>query len=102
MEQSSNKLQVFLIFIGLIVVTAGVYWQVHEGLTRQGFAWAFTTLHTANWHPLTWLSLMLDCELFEAKAQACHITNLLFHIINTLMLFVVLIQKVDKTLLSPH
>src|SRR3972149_914575 len=38
--------------------------QVTHGLTAQGIAWAFTTNHASNWHPLTWLSHMLDCQLF--------------------------------------
>src|SRR5215831_3639000 len=37
---------------------------VSAGLTLQGIGWAFTTFHSANWHPLTWLSHMLDCQLF--------------------------------------
>jgi Flp pilus assembly protein TadD len=111
MGRVSNKLYVLLICVVLVLATAGVYWQVREyefvgfddrdyvgenvrvlnGLTREGFAWAFTTTKTTgNWHPLTWLSLMLDCELFESKSQACHTTNILFHLANTLLLFVVL------------
>jgi Tfp pilus assembly protein PilF len=65
--------------------------QVRNGLTWNGTLWAFTdTKSTGNWYPLTWLSLMLDCELFESKPQAFHITNLLLHLANTLLLFMVL------------
>jgi protein O-mannosyl-transferase len=60
---------------------------VLRGLTWDGVAWAFTTEHAVNWHPLTWLSHMLDVQLYGADAGAHHLTNLLFHIANTLLLF---------------
>ena len=41
---------------------------VKQGLTLTGIAWAFTTFHAANWHPLTWLSHMLDCQMFGLNA----------------------------------
>lgn len=63
---------------------------VQAGLTAAGFNWAFTTGHGANWHPLTWLSHMLDCELFGPGPAGSHLMNLFFHIANTLLLFVVL------------
>jgi Flp pilus assembly protein TadD len=63
---------------------------VGAGLTLSGVHWAFTTGHMANWHPLTWLSHMLDVQLFGANAGAYHAVNLLFHILNTLLLFGVL------------
>jgi len=62
---------------------------VQRGLSKTGFVWAFTTFHGSNWHPLTWLSHMLDCELFGLKAGMHHLTNLLFHIANSILLFVV-------------
>ena len=64
--------------------------QVQAGLTQEGVEWAFTSRRANNWHPLTWLSLMLDSELFGLKAGAFHATNLLIHIANTLLLFLVL------------
>jgi Flp pilus assembly protein TadD len=60
---------------------------VLRGLTWHGVAWAFTTEHAVNWHPLTWLSHMLDVQLYGLDAGAHHLTNLLFHIGNTLLLF---------------
>jgi tetratricopeptide (TPR) repeat protein len=60
---------------------------VEQGLTLPGFAWAFTTTHGANWHPLTWLSHMLDCQLFGLQPGRHHVVNLLFHLANTLLLF---------------
>lgn len=64
--------------------------EVKSGLSWQGVEWAFTTGRGANWHPLTWLSLMLDCQVFGVKAGPMHIVNVLFHIANTILLFLVL------------
>lgn len=60
---------------------------VMAGLTWRGAAWAFTTGHASNWHPLTWLSHMLDVQLFGLNPGAHHFINLLFHLANTLLLF---------------
>jgi tetratricopeptide (TPR) repeat protein len=65
---------------------------VLAGLSRQGIKWAFTTAHACNWHPMTWLSLMMDVELFGPDASAQHIVNLLFHVANAVLLFWVLRQ----------
>jgi len=65
---------------------------VQQGLTWNNIAWAFSTFEVANWHPLTWLSHMLDCDLF-AQADGWqwpgghHLMNVLFHLANTLILF---------------
>jgi tetratricopeptide (TPR) repeat protein len=66
--------------------------QVQKGLSRESIAWAFTTFHASNWHPLTWLSLMLDYQLFGLNAGGFHITNVLLHTANTLLLFLILRQ----------
>src|SRR5512135_2419596 len=63
---------------------------VTVGLTIAGLRWAFTTGEQANWHPLTWLSHMLDVQLFGVRSGAHHAVNLLFHIANALLLFLVL------------
>jgi tetratricopeptide (TPR) repeat protein len=63
---------------------------VHQGLTPANAAWAFRTLSLSNWHPLTWLSLMLDVELFGVNARAHHLMNLALHAATTLALFLVL------------
>lgn len=63
--------------------------EVRGGFTWRAAAWAFTTRHSANWHPLTWLSHMLDCQLFGLEAGVHHQVNVLFHAANTLLLFVV-------------
>lgn len=56
----------------------------------QTIAWAFTTFHAANWHPITWLSLVLDYQFYELEPFGYHLTNLVFHIFNTLLVFLVL------------
>lgn len=63
---------------------------IGQGITIEGLRWAFTSFHSANWHPLTWISHMLDVELFGMKPGMHHITNVLFHVINTVLLFMVL------------
>jgi len=60
---------------------------VQAGLTREGIIWAITTFEAANWHPLTWLSHMLDCQMFGLNPHGHHRTNLLFHMANSLLLF---------------
>jgi tetratricopeptide (TPR) repeat protein len=109
MPESVKKSFVIFTYFVLILGTLLVFWQVHNfafvnyddtdyvyenphvlnGLTGDGAIWAFTTNRTANWHPLTWLSLMLDCQLFGANPGWMHLVNLLLHIANTLLLFAV-------------
>ena len=60
---------------------------VLNGLTGNNFVWAFTSGEAANWHPLTWLSLMLDSEMFGNQPAGPHLVNLLFHTGNTILLF---------------
>lgn len=63
---------------------------VQKGLTVKGIKWAFTTFHSANWHPLTWLSHMFDCELYGLNPMGHHWTNSMIHMANTILLFLVL------------
>ena len=63
---------------------------VKAGLTVESIKWAFTAKFAANWHPLTWLSHILDCQLFGLNPAGHHFTSLLLHIANTLLLFWVL------------
>src|SRR5437867_6394953 len=65
---------------------------VPRGLSWQGTVWAFTSAHAANWHPLTWISHMLDVQLFGLRAGAHHLVTLLFHLANTLVLFLLFKQ----------
>lgn len=63
--------------------------RVQAGLTWTGLVWAFG-FHAGNWHPLTWLSHMLDCQLFGSRAWGHHLTSVLLHVATTLLLFSVL------------
>jgi tetratricopeptide (TPR) repeat protein len=64
--------------------------RVLGGLSWSNCAWAFRTMHAANWHPLTWLSLQLDAHLFGPGPRGFHLTNVALHLANTLLLFLVL------------
>jgi Flp pilus assembly protein TadD len=63
---------------------------VTGGLSFKGIAWAFTHVHAANWHPLTWISHMLDCQFYGLNPGGHHFTNLLLHTTATILLFLVL------------
>jgi tetratricopeptide (TPR) repeat protein len=98
-----------LIFLLLVMVTFAVYWQVRNysfvhiddsqyvtenqhvqaGLSIESIIWAFSSQHAANWHPITWLSHMMDIELYGLNPGAHHQTNIIFHLFNTLLLFFV-------------
>jgi len=114
---SKNK-QILMICIFLMAATLIAFWQVsygdfniyddgayitenshiRNGIMVEGIGWAFTTSHVANWHPLTWLSHMLDVEFFGLEPRWHHLINLLFHIVNTLLLFLVF-YRMTKALL---
>ena len=72
-------------------------YQVQAGLSGKGLAWAFTTGHAANWHPLTWLSHQLDAQLFGLRAWGHHLTSLLLHTVNAILLFLVLRRAAGST-----
>jgi len=112
MNKPRNIQQNLMLIISLLLIAAILisYWQVKDfdficfddkpyvtenrrvqsGLTVKGFIWAFTTFHASNWHPLTWLSHMLDCELYGLNPMGHHWTSLQIHIANTLLLFFIL------------
>ena len=103
----SPKKQKLIVYIILTVATLAVFWQVNQydfvnlddqvyvtendhiqsGITPEGFCWAFSTTYAGFWHPLTWLSLMLDDQLHGLNAGGYHLTNLILHILSTLLLF---------------
>ncbi len=111
-----NHLRV-MIGLMLALVTATLYWplvhhdfvnlddeayitanpHVQAGLTWPGMVWAFSNADAANWHPLTWISHMLDCQLYGLNPAGHHLTNLLFHILNALLLFLWLNQLTDAS-----
>lgn len=65
---------------------------VTTGLTKGNFVWAFTNSYQSNWHPLTWLSHMADCQLYGLDPRGHRLTNVLFHAINTVLLFLLLLK----------
>jgi protein O-mannosyl-transferase len=60
---------------------------VQSGLSWGNVAWAFTTAEASNWHPLTWVSHMVDCQLYGLRPGGHHLTSVLLHVANTLLLF---------------
>ena len=104
-----------LVIVVLVAVTLSVFWpvgrhpynalddnlyvtanrRVQAGLTAEGVAWAFTTFHAFNWHPLTWLSHMLDREMFGSSAAGPHLENVLFHCANAILVFLLLLRMTD-------
>ena len=78
----------FIVLDDYLYVVANPH--VRSGLSWTNFVWAWTAYHAYYWHPLTWLSHMLDCQLFGLNARGHHLVNLLFHLANTAGLFVVL------------
>lgn len=68
---------------------------VRAGLTWRGIEWAFTHVHSQNWHPLTTISHMLDCQLFGVNPGAHHLVNVFFHSIAAVLLFILLAQITD-------
>jgi tetratricopeptide (TPR) repeat protein len=105
-----KKYHDILLCLLLLMVTLSVYWQVQdydfvnfddpkyviensyvqEDMTLKSIIWAFTTVHMGSWHPLTWLSHMLDYQFYGMKPGWHHLTNLFFHILSTILLFFVL------------
>ena len=63
---------------------------VQQGLTFEGVLWAFSNFEAKNWHPVTWLSHMLDCTLFQMFPGGHHLTNVALHALNALLLFLLL------------
>lgn len=70
---------------------------VQSGLNARSVAWAFTNDHSGNWQPLTWLSHMLDCEVFGMAPWGHHLTNILLHAINAALLYLALKSMTRNT-----
>ena len=64
---------------------------VQAGLTWQTFIWSFNAGYAQNWHPLTWLSHALDCQLYGLNPAGHHLTSVLFHSLNVVILFLLLL-----------
>lgn len=99
--------QKLIVYFFLIALTSAVFWQVNQfgfvniddnvyvtqnalvqsGMNVKSFSWALLTTDAEFWHPLTWLSLIFDYELYGLNAGGYHLTNLFLHILSTLLLF---------------
>ncbi|MFZ4437172.1 MAG: tetratricopeptide repeat protein [Syntrophales bacterium] len=106
-----------LVGLALVLITLAAYGQVGQfdfvhydddryvfqnphvltGLKPENIVWAFQALHAGNWHPLTWLSLMADAQLFGKNPGGYHLVNLLFHLLNILLLYSVLRMTTGST-----
>ena len=75
----------FLAFDDAPYVTTNIH--VNTGLRLDNVVWAFTAFHEANWHPLTWLYHMADCQLFGLNPGPPHLVNVALHAVNVLLLF---------------
>jgi len=98
-ESAVLKIKLLLVYLFLTISTLVAFWQVNnckftsydddiyitenehikKGITIDGIRWAFTTGYAANWHPVTWISHMMDIQLFGLNPNGHHATNLLFH-----------------------
>jgi protein O-mannosyl-transferase len=116
---SAPKVHRGWVTIGICVILAGLTWLVfgqtlwHDfinyddpryvyentkitgGLSTSGIAWAFTHIHSMNWHPLTTISHMLDCQLYGLNAGWHHFTNVLLHTLAAILLFLALQQMTN-------
>ena len=99
--------QKLIVYLVLTVVTLATFWQVHQydfidfddhvyvtenshiqsGITLDGFRWAFSTRYADLWNPLVWLSFMFDYQLHGLNAGGYHLTNLILHLMSSLLLF---------------
>jgi tetratricopeptide (TPR) repeat protein len=70
---------------------------IHHGLTWSAIRWAFGSFYAANWHPITWLSHILDFTLFGRKAWGHHLTSVIFHSANVALLFLILSKATGST-----
>lgn len=108
----SNR--VFLAALGLVLLGVAVFWRVgghdflryddpdyvtlnthvNQGVTVEGLKWAFGNLHgdATYWHPLTWVSHMIDCQLFGLRPGPHHLVSLAFHLLNVVLVFVVFLR----------
>src|SRR5438874_12178490 len=99
LTETAAKKPTLWVCLLLVLLTAAVYWPVarhkfvnfddpdyvtgnpyvQAGLAKQSVIWAFTGIYSSNWHPLTWLSHMLDCQVYGLNPTGHHLTNVFFH-----------------------
>ena len=100
--------KIICVFLAMLILA--VYWQIQDHdfinyddnryitenkhvtseFSKENFIWAFTSIYASNWHPVTWLSHMLDNQLYGLSPKGHHLTSLTLHIANTLLLFLIL------------
>jgi Tfp pilus assembly protein PilF len=73
---------------------------VRAGLNGETIAWAFSSTEQANWHPLTWISHALDCQLFRLNPAGHHFTSVVLHAINAVLLFLIAVYATGFALPS--
>jgi protein O-mannosyl-transferase len=106
----NNRWRIVAVCVAIAVVTLFAYWgvrnndfveyddsdyvvqnqHVQQGVTEQSVAWAFTTFDAGNWHPLTWISHMVDWRLYGNQPYGHHMTNVCLHAANAILLFILL------------
>ena len=114
---AQSRFPVWLMAALLALVTMALYWpatghdfvnydddeyvldntHVTSGLTWEDARWAFRSGYAANWHPVTWLSHMLDCQMFGLNPWGHHLTNVLLHALNAALVFALLRQMTGAT-----
>jgi hypothetical protein len=114
---SPSRFPVWLMAALLVLVTIALYWpatghdfinyddndyvldntHVTSGLTLENARWAFRSGYASNWHPITWLSHMLDCQVFGLNSWGHHLTNVLLHALNAALVFALLQQMTGAT-----
>ena len=117
MEEMSNRRQTWLVCLGLALAVLAAYWPlwrcgfvgfddmdyvvankaIQHGVNAKSLGWAFTTVHSLNWHPLTWISHTLDFQLYGTQAAGHHLTSLALHLANSLLLFL-LLRRMTKAM----
>jgi len=110
MEATVSKRTRIAIALGLVLIAAALFSQtatfeflnyddddyvtknpvVAQGLSLDGISWAFTSVHASNWHPLTWISHMLDVQLFGMDPGPHHLTSVVLHALSAALLFLAL------------
>ena len=105
-----SRFPVWPMAVMLVLLTIALYWpatrcdfvnydddhyvientHVTSGLSPENIRWAFRNSYAANWHPITWVSHMMDCQLFGLKPWGHHLTSVLLHAINTVLVFLLL------------